>query len=59
MRSYPFVVRLFQIGELNLSLGVLKPSYMLEIMNQQHIDFWGKVIETLGRVALLGQSGLA
>ena len=26
-------VRLFQIDELNLSLGVLEPCYMLEIMN--------------------------
>ena len=37
---YPFVVRLFQIG-------VLEPGYMLEIMNQLHIDFWGKVSENL------------
>ena len=37
--SYPFIVRLFQICELNLSLGVLEPGYMLEIMNQLHIDF--------------------
>ena len=48
MRSYPSVVRLFQISELNLSLGVLEPRYMLKIMNQLHIDFWGKVIENLG-----------
>ena len=52
MRSYLLVVRLFQIGELNLSLGVLEPGYMLEIMNQLHIDFLGKVIENLaGRAA--------
>ena len=48
MRSYHLVVRIFQIGELNLSLGVLEPSYMLEIMTQLHIDFLGKVIENLG-----------
>ena len=47
MRSYHFVVRLFQIGELNLSLGVLEPGYMLEIMNQLHVDLRGKVIENL------------
>ena len=47
-RSYPFLVRLFQIGELNLSLGVLEPCYMLEIMNQLHIDFLVKVIKNLG-----------
>ena len=58
MRSYPFLLRLFQIGELNLSLGVLEPCYMLGIMNQLYIDFLGKVIENLG-VELLGQPVLA
>ena len=53
VRSYPFVVRLFQIGELNLSLGVLELGYMLEIMNQLHIDLWGKVIESLGGLSCL------
>ena len=48
MRSYHFVVRLSQIGKLNSSLGVLEPSYMLEIMHQRHIDFLGKAIENLG-----------
>ena len=58
MCSYPCLVRLVQIGELNLSLGVLEPCYMLEIMNQLHIDFLGKVIENLG-VELLDQQALA
>ena len=48
MRFYPSVVRLFQIGGLNLSLEVLEPGYMLEIMTQLHIDFLVKVIENLG-----------
>ena len=48
MHSYPFVVRIFQMGELTSSLGVLEPRYKLEIMKQLHIDFWGKVIENLG-----------
>ena len=48
MRYYPFLVRLVQIGELKLGLGMLKPFYMLEIMNRLHIDFLGKVIENLG-----------
>ena len=48
MLSYPSVVRIFQIGELTSSLGVLEPRYMLEIMKQLHIDFCGKVIENLG-----------
>ena len=45
--SYPFVVRISQIGKLNSSLGVPEPSYMLEIMHQMHIDFLRKVIENL------------
>ena len=53
VHSYPFVDRLFQIGELNLSLGVLEPGYMLEIMNQLHIYFYGKVIENLGGLSCL------
>ena len=48
VRSYPFLVRLVQIGELKLSLGVLELCYMLEIMNRLHIDLLGKVIENLG-----------
>ena len=51
--SYPFVVRLFQIGELNLCLRVLELGYMLEIMNQLHLDLWGKVIENLGGLSCL------
>ena len=48
MRSYPSMVKVFQMGELTSSLGVLEPRYMLEIMKQMHIDLWGKVIENLG-----------
>ena len=48
MHSYPSVVRFFQIGELNSSLGVLESSYMLEIKYQMHIGFLGKAIENLG-----------
>ena len=62
MRSYPSVVRIFQMGKLTLSLGVLEPRYMLEIMKQIHIDLRGKVIENLGGrggVELLGQPDLA
>ena len=39
VRSYPSMVRIFQMGELTSSLGVLEPRYMLEIMKQLHIDF--------------------
>ena len=31
VRSYPFIVNFFQMSELSLSLGVLKPLYTLEI----------------------------
>ena len=48
VRSYHSVVKIFQMGELTSSLGVLEPRYMLEIMKQLYIDFWGKVIENLG-----------
>ena len=48
MRSYPLVLRLFQIGELNLSLGVLEPSYILEIMNQLLIDLLERSLRTWG-----------
>ena len=56
VRSYPFVVRLFQIGKLNSSLGVPEPSYMLEIMHPTHIDFLGKAIENLGGESLIDQT---
>ena len=46
--SYPFVVRRFQIGGLNSSLGVLKPSCTLGIMYQKHIGSLGMAIEDLG-----------
>ena len=55
MRSYPSVFRLSQIGKLNSSLGVPKPSYMLGIMHKMHIDFLGKAIENLGGL-IIGQS---
>ena len=42
MHSFPSVVRFFQIGELNLSLGVSELSYMLEITYRMHIGFFGK-----------------
>ena len=48
MRSHPSVVRFFQRGELNSSLGVPEPSYMLEITYQMHIGFLGKAIGNLG-----------
>ena len=59
MCFYPSVVRLFQIDELNLYLGVLEPGYMLEIMTQLHIDFLGKVIENLGLSYLVNKSLLS
>ena len=55
--SYPFIVRLIQIGKLNSSLGVLKPSYTLEIVYPLHIDFLGKAIENLGGESLVDQTG--
>ena len=37
VRSYPFLVRFFQIGELNLSLGVSGPRHILEVIHYKHI----------------------
>ena len=54
--SYPFVVRLFQIGKLNSSLGVSEPSYMLELIHPMHIDFLGKAIENLGSESLVDRT---
>ena len=51
--SYPFVVRLSQIGKLNSSLRVPEPSYMLEIIHPMHIDLLGKAIENLGCESLV------
>ena len=56
VRSYPFVVRLSQIGKLNSSLGVLESSYMLAIIHPMHIDFLGKFIENLGSESLVDQT---
>ena len=48
VRSYPFLVSFFQIGELNLSLGVSEPRYTLEVIHSTHIGSLGKVIEYHG-----------
>ena len=48
VRSYPFVVRFSQLGELNSSLGASEPRYKLEIIYLTHIGSLGKVIEYLG-----------
>ena len=55
--SYPFVVRLSQIGKLNSSLGVSELSYMLEIIRPLHIDFLGKAIENLGGESFVDRTG--
>ena len=41
VRSYPFLVSFFQIGELSLCLGVLGASYTLEIMLSPTLSFLG------------------
>ena len=48
MHSHPYVVRFFQIGELDSSLGVPEPSYMLKTTYHLHIGFLGKAIVNLG-----------
>ena len=41
--SYPFLVNFFQINELNLSLGVIGPCYILEIMISPTLRFLEKI----------------
>ena len=41
VRSYPFLVSFFQISELSLSFGVLRPCYTLEIMLSPILSFLG------------------
>ena len=48
VRSYPFIVRSSQLGELNSSLGESEPRYTLEVIYSTHIGSLGKVIEYLG-----------
>ena len=48
MRSYPFLVSLFQVGELSLSFGVSEPRHTLEVIHFTHIGALGKVIENHG-----------
>ena len=48
MRSYPFLVSFFQIGELSLCLGVSEPRHTLEVIHYIHIGALGKAIEYHG-----------
>ena len=48
VRSYPFVVRFSQLGELNSSLGASEPRYTLGVIYSTHIGSLGKVIEYFG-----------
>ena len=45
VRSYPSVVRRFQIGGLNSSLGVSEPSCTLGIMYLMHIGSLGMLLK--------------
>ena len=48
VRSYPSIVRRFQISGLNSSLGASEQSCTLGIMYQMHIGSLGMAIEDLG-----------
>ena len=48
VRSYPFVVRFSQLGELNSSLGASEPKCTLEVNYLTHIGSLGKIIEYFG-----------
>ena len=42
VRSYPFLVRFSQLGELNSSLGALEPKCTLEVIYLTHVGSFGK-----------------
>ena len=46
VHSYPSIVRRFQIGGLNSSLGVSESSFTLGIMYQMHIGSWEWLLKT-------------
>ena len=48
VRSYPFLVSFFLIGELSLGLGVLEPRHILEVIHHKHIGVLGMAIEHHG-----------
>ena len=48
VRSYPFLVSFFLIGELSLSLGVSEPRHIMEVIHYKHIGVLGKAIEHHG-----------
>ena len=48
VRSYPFLVRFSQLGELNSSLGASEPKCTLEVNYLMHIGSLGKIIEYFG-----------
>ena len=53
VRSHPFLVSFFLIGELSLSLGVSEPRHILEVIHYKHIGVLGKAIEHHGFDALV------
>ena len=48
VRSHPFLVSFFLIGELSLSLGVSEPRHILKVIHYKHIGVLGKAIEHHG-----------
>ena len=48
VRSYPFLVSFFQIGESSSSLGVSEPRYTLEVIHSTDMGSLGKVFEYHG-----------
>ena len=58
VRSYPFLVSFFLIGELSLSLGVSEPRHILEVIHHKHIGVLGKAIEHHGIDALVSFTSL-
>ena len=48
VRSHPCLISFFLIGKLSLSLGVLEPKHIPEVIHYKHIGVLGKAIEHHG-----------
>ena len=48
VHSYSCLVSFFLIGKLSLSLGVLEPRHIPEVIHYKHIGVLGKAIEHHG-----------
>ena len=53
VRSYPYLVCFFLIGEVNLSLGVSELRHILEVISHKHIGVLERLLKTMEIDALV------